>query len=176
MLNQSKEVNPRTGRSRVEQIDAASAQVERARAALKMAESMLSRLAARAGVALAPIRDRARPSESGADANSQLADTIAVSPVDEYSGQGRRRWRSSCGRTTIVTIGDIDHPWLRAYIKKTDLGRVKIGIGKNHNGFLSSKEYEGRVSFIASEAEFTPSKFRHRKNESSSYTGSNRFG
>ena len=25
--------------------------------------------------------------------------------------------------TTVVTIGDIDHPWLRGYINETDLGR-----------------------------------------------------
>ena len=29
--------------------------------------------------------------------------------------------------TTIVSLGDLDHPWLRAYIGERDLGRVKLG-------------------------------------------------
>ena len=59
--------------------------------------------------------------------------------------------------TTIVTIGDIDHPWLRAYINETDLGRVKLGTkAKITTDSYPGKEYEGHVSFIASEAEFTP--------------------
>jgi HlyD family secretion protein len=27
----------------------------------------------------------------------------------------------------VVTVGDLDRPWLRAYIDETDLGRVKLG-------------------------------------------------
>ena len=29
--------------------------------------------------------------------------------------------------TTIVTVGDIDHPWLRGYVNETDFGKVKLG-------------------------------------------------
>jgi HlyD family secretion protein len=29
--------------------------------------------------------------------------------------------------TPIVTVGDLESPWLRAYINETDLGRVKVG-------------------------------------------------
>jgi HlyD family secretion protein len=29
--------------------------------------------------------------------------------------------------TTVVTVGDIEHPWLRGYINETDLGKVKLG-------------------------------------------------
>ena len=29
--------------------------------------------------------------------------------------------------TTVVTVGDIDHPWLRGYVNETDLGKVKLG-------------------------------------------------
>ena len=52
--------------------------------------------------------------------------------------------------TTAVIIGDIDHPWLRAYINERDLGHVKVG------SRATVPPYAGRVSFIASEAEFTP--------------------
>jgi len=59
--------------------------------------------------------------------------------------------------TPVVTVGDLEHPWLRAYINETDLGRVKHG----QKVYVTTdtypdKVYEGRVSFIASEAEFTP--------------------
>jgi HlyD family secretion protein len=59
--------------------------------------------------------------------------------------------------TTIVTVGDIDHPWLRGYVNETDLGKVKIGSKvRVTTDSYKGKMYNGRVSFIASEAEFTP--------------------
>ena len=59
--------------------------------------------------------------------------------------------------TTVVTIGDIEHPWLRGYINETDLGKVKLRTkAKVTTDSYPGKVYPGRVSFIASEAEFTP--------------------
>ena len=58
---------------------------------------------------------------------------------------------------TVVTLGDIDHPWLRGYVNETELGRVKLGERvKVTTDSFPGKTYWGRVSFIASEAEFTP--------------------
>ena len=38
---------------------------------------------------------------------------------------------------TVVTIGDIDHPWLRGYVNETDLGKVKLGSeGEGHHRFV----------------------------------------
>jgi HlyD family secretion protein len=57
----------------------------------------------------------------------------------------------------VVTIADLEHPWLRAYIREQDLGRVKIGSkAKVTTDSYPGKSYNGRVSFISSEAEFTP--------------------
>jgi HlyD family secretion protein len=59
--------------------------------------------------------------------------------------------------TTVVTIGDIEHPWLRGYIDESDLGKVKLGSKvKVTTDSYKGKVYDGRVSFISSEAEFTP--------------------
>ena len=59
--------------------------------------------------------------------------------------------------TTLATIGDLDHPWLRAYLNEQDLGRVKLGAKvKVTTDSYPGKTYWGRVSFISSEAEFTP--------------------
>ena len=56
-----------------------------------------------------------------------------------------------------MTAGDLEHVWLRAYINETDLGRVKLGQqARVKTDTYSNKSYEGRVSFISSQAEFTP--------------------
>jgi HlyD family secretion protein len=59
--------------------------------------------------------------------------------------------------TPILTIGDLVNVWLRVYINETDLGRVKLGQKvRVSTDTWPGKFYEGRVSFISSEAEFTP--------------------
>ncbi len=59
--------------------------------------------------------------------------------------------------TPVVTLADLDHIWLRAYIAETDLGRIHYG----QDAVITTdtypgKKYHGRISFIASDAEFTP--------------------
>mgnify|MGYP005854323443 FL=1 len=57
----------------------------------------------------------------------------------------------------IVTIGNFDTVWLRGYIDETDLGRVKWGQqARVTTDTYPDKTYNGVVSFISSEAEFTP--------------------
>jgi len=59
--------------------------------------------------------------------------------------------------TPVVTVGDLENVWLRGYINETDLGRVKVGQKvRVATDTYPGKVYEGRVSFIASQAEFTP--------------------
>jgi HlyD family secretion protein len=159
MLKQSKERQSLVlAGPRVEQIDAASAQVERARASLKMTESNALEIKRREQELPLRQSEIARARANLALIDSQLADTIAVSPVDGVVlVKAADVGEVLAAGTTIVTIGDIDHPWLRAYINETDLGRVKIGAkAKITTDSYPGKEYEGRVSFIASEAEFTP--------------------
>ncbi len=57
----------------------------------------------------------------------------------------------------VVTLGDISHPWLRGYINEKDLGRVKLGqaVEVSTDSF-PGKTYMGRISYISSQAEFTP--------------------
>lgn len=143
---------------RKEQIEAAEAQVERARAALKMAESNALEIKRREQELLLRQAEIARASANLALIESQLADTVAISPVDGVVlVKAADVGEVLAAGTTVVTIGDIEHPWLRAYIHETDLGRVKLGTrAKVTTDSYPGKEYEGRVSFIASEAEFTP--------------------
>jgi HlyD family secretion protein len=59
--------------------------------------------------------------------------------------------------TPVVTLADLDHIWLRAYVAETDLGRVRWGQSAVvTTDTFPGKQYHGRISFIASEAEFTP--------------------
>ena len=59
--------------------------------------------------------------------------------------------------TPVVTLADLDHIWLRAYIAETDLGRIHWGQEATiTTDTYSGKEYRGRVSFISPDAEFTP--------------------
>ena len=57
----------------------------------------------------------------------------------------------------VITLGDLDKPWLKAFITETDLGRVKLGqkVSVTTDSF-PGKAYEGLITFISSEAEFTP--------------------
>ena len=59
--------------------------------------------------------------------------------------------------TPIVTLADLDHIWLRVYVPETDLGKVCWGQEVEvRTDTYPGKRYRGRVSSIASEAEFTP--------------------
>jgi HlyD family secretion protein len=143
---------------RVEQINAQVALVERARASIRMAEANSLEMKRRQQELATRRSEIARSKASVALVDSQLADTVAASPVDGVVlVKSADPGEVLAAGATIVTIGDIDHPWLRGYINETDLGRVKIGSKATlTTDSYPGKVYNGRVSFIASEAEFTP--------------------
>ncbi len=59
--------------------------------------------------------------------------------------------------TPVYTLADLDHIWVRVYVPETDLGRIKWGQDVSvATDTYPGKRYHGRVSFVASEAEFTP--------------------
>lgn len=57
----------------------------------------------------------------------------------------------------VFTVGDLKSPWIKVYVKEDRIGLIKLG-QKAHISVDSfkGKTYEGTVSFISSEAEFTP--------------------
>jgi len=66
--------------------------------------------------------------------------------------------------TPIITLADLDHLWLRVYIPETDLGKVHWGQDVNvQTDTYSGKNYRGHISFISSEAEFTPKSVQTEK-------------
>ena len=57
----------------------------------------------------------------------------------------------------VVSIADLDHIWLRSYVAETDLGRIHWGQAATvTTDTYPGKQYQGRISFIAPNAEFTP--------------------
>jgi len=57
----------------------------------------------------------------------------------------------------VITLGDLERPWLKAFINEIDLGRVKLGqkVSVTTDSY-PGKVYEGKITFLSSEAEFTP--------------------
>ena len=143
---------------RVEQINAQAAQVERARAALKMSEANVLEIKRRAEELQTRRAEAARSQASLALINSQIDDTTAISPVDGVVlVKSADVGEVLAPGTAVVTVGDIDHPWLRGYVNETDLAKVKLGSkARVTTDSYPGKVYDGRVTFIASEAEFTP--------------------
>jgi HlyD family secretion protein len=143
---------------RVEVIAAAKGQAERARGGLKMAEANTIEVRRRQEQITTQHAEIARSRASIALIDSQLADTIVASPVDGVVlVKAADVGEVLAPGASILTVGDIDHPWLRGYVNETDLAKVKLGsIAKVKTDSYPGKTYNGRVTFIASEAEFTP--------------------
>ena len=59
--------------------------------------------------------------------------------------------------TPVVTLADLDHVWLRAYINETDIGKVRYNQPATvTTDTYPGKTYSGHVTFISANAEFTP--------------------
>jgi HlyD family secretion protein len=66
--------------------------------------------------------------------------------------------------TPVITVGDLNRVYLRGYIHETDLGRVKVGQKVRITAdTFPGKSYEGQISFIAPQAEFTPKNVQTQK-------------
>lgn len=143
---------------RQEDIAGGRAQVARAKATLQLAEA--SRLELRRKEEELEARRAAieQAKAQRAITGVQLSDTEVYSPIDGVVlTKSAEVGEVLAAGATVVTIGDIQHPWLRAYVNETDLGKVKLGEKvKLTTDSFPGKIYWGRVSFIASEAEFTP--------------------
>ena len=112
---------------RAEQIDAQRALVEQAEAGLRQADA-------------------------------ELAHALVVAP---FGGIVTIRHREP-GETVlpgapIVTVMDPADRWVRIFVREDAIGRVSIGqAARISSDTWPDREYDGEVTFIASEAEFTP--------------------
>jgi HlyD family secretion protein len=112
---------------RAEQIAQAKAQVDSARQAVRLAEIT-------------------------------LADTRLCAPIDgivvsksaepgEYLQPG----------AVVLTIVDLEHPWVRAYVTETQLGQIKLDQEAHVTIDADPKrKFAARLSYVSDQAEFTP--------------------
>jgi len=64
----------------------------------------------------------------------------------------------------VFTIGDLANPWVKIYVKEDRMGVVKLGQkAEIIVDTFPDKRYEGMVTFISSEAEFTPKNVQTRE-------------
>jgi len=139
-------------------IEAARAAVARTEAALKITEAQRLEILRREEDLAARRADISRAKSGVSVIDSQLDDTVAMAPIDGVVlVKSADPGEVLAAGTPIVTLGDIDHPWLRGYVPQSKLGQVKLGMPVAiHSDSYPGKTYRGKVSFIASEAEFTP--------------------
>lgn len=143
---------------RKEEIAAARAQLAKAQAALQMSEANRLQVKLRGEELGARRSEVERQRQQLGVTEAQLQDTSVFAPTDGVVlVKSAELGEVLAAGSTVVSIGDLDHPWVRGYVKETDLGRVKLGQKvRITTDSYKGKEYWGHVSFIASEAEFTP--------------------
>jgi len=113
--------------ARKESIEAAESRVLQARAVVRAAEQRLSDTEIRSPINGTVLKK-----------NVEVGETLA---------QG----------VPVYTIGDLFSPWIKVYLKEDKLGLIKLGqAARVTTDSNKGKTYEGWVSYISSEAEFTP--------------------
>ena len=139
-------------------IESARANVARAEAALKLTEAQRLDIHRKEEDLDARRADVARSKAGVSVIDSQLDDTRVVSPVDGVVlVKSADPGEVLAAGTPVLTIGEIDKPWLRGYVPQNKLGRIQLGMPVTvRSDSYPDKTYNGKISFIASEAEFTP--------------------
>lgn len=143
---------------RQEEIDQAKATVERARAALRVSEANRIDLTRRRQEIPMREADIQRAESQMGVLSTQLGDRTVVAPVNGVVlTKSAEMGEVMAAGATVVTLGDMDHPWVRGYINEKDLGRIKLGMRADVvTDSYPGKVYPGKITFISSDAEFTP--------------------
>ncbi len=88
----------------------------------------------------------------------RLKDTVISAPVSGVVLRKNVEAGETVGAgTPVFTIGDLENPWIKVYVKEDKLGLVKLGQrAEVKTDSYPGKVYEGTLTYISSEAEFTP--------------------
>jgi HlyD family secretion protein len=144
--------------ARKEEIAEAEARVRAAQAAMGIAESGRKEIEIQLQVIQAA---RARERELAAQleaARTQLGYTEIRSPI---SGvvllRNVEAGEVVSSGTPVVTVGDIENLWMNIYVPETQTGLVRLGDPTVVRvDSFPDEQFEGSVSFISSQSEFTP--------------------
>jgi HlyD family secretion protein len=91
-----------------------------------------------------------------AELEQQVADAVVKSPTGgAVTEKLVERGEVVSRGTALAVVSDLDHPWLTVYVSEPDLGRIRLGQDVEVTTDAGQKR-QGRVTFISSQAEFTP--------------------
>lgn len=149
------------------ELDAARAAHDQARAAVRERREALQLL--RKGARRERV-DEARARYQGAlaklsTAKERLSYATLLAPISGVVlSKSVEPGEQVAAGTPVVTLGNLEQCWLKGYIPETELGRVKLGqraqvTTDSHPG----RVFEGTVTFISSQAEFTPKSVQTEK-------------
>jgi len=90
--------------------------------------------------------------------NAMLANAVIRAPFDGVvTVKDREVGETVSPGAPVLTVTNLDDRWVRIYIPETRIGAVHLGEGATITAdTYKGRVYRGAVSFIASEAEFTP--------------------
>lgn len=98
-------------------------------------------------------------------ADVKLKDSVIYAPLNGVVLRKNIEEGETVGAGMMVfTIGDLENPWVKVYVKEDRLGFVKLGQRADvKTDTYPGKAYEGTVTYISSEAEFTPKNVQTRE-------------
>jgi HlyD family secretion protein len=134
-------------------LEIAQSEYDRAREQLQMVETgpRVERIAAQRAIV-------AQARAAAAQIDAALNNALIVAPFDGLvTVRHREPGEVVPAGAPVLTIINPDDRWVRIYIRQDQVGRVAIGQSATITAdSYRDREYQGRVVFIASEAEFTP--------------------
>lgn len=149
-----KEVIPR------KELDAARAAKDATAAAVREGEERLKL------VRVGPRPDAVKQAQArleGTVAARSLADTrlsqaVLTAPISgTVMAKHAEAGELLAAGSPVITVARMDEVWVRAYLPETQLGKIRLGQRATvTSDTWKGRAYQGTVSFIASEAEFTP--------------------
>lgn len=142
------------------QYDAAKALYDAREAHVKAAREHLSMIKE------GPRKDEIRAADNRVEqaraalaaAETRLGDAVIYAPgagviLKKYAEAGE----TIAQGIPVFDLGDLENPWVKVYVKEDKLGLVRLGQKARITvDSYPGKVYEGTVTFISSEAEFTP--------------------
>jgi HlyD family secretion protein len=143
---------------RRQDVSVAQAQQAQARAAAAGARSARDLVAQREQDVAAAQAAVAQAEAALRYAQAQQANATLISPLDGVVlSRNIEPGEVVAAGTSLLTIGDVRTVWLRIFVAEQSLGRLKVGQrGDVYVDAFPGRAFGGRVTEIASQAEFTP--------------------
>ena len=159
----------RSARANLQMVEAGPRrdQIQAARAQLKAARDHLDLLLAGARpFQVEAARGQVSQARAALDlAGSRLREAAIVSPINGVVlRKNLEAGEMAYPGVSILTLVDPTDLWLRAYVPETDIGRIKVGMAARITiDAYKDRTFSGKITEIASEAEFTPKNVQTKK-------------